>query len=426
MAENVRDVGTFVRDFDLQGSPSGHYYDRVQATGHARVYMGDYIRDQVVINYNYLDLFAAMDLRLAQNTEASEKAAILRLAASIVVVAILNALVRILHPLHSAMRRAMPQMIQDRIPIQRNLLESHALLFEDALGRFDRIDISVVADWTAFHYRLTCVFANKPGYRRVAVADYRLFNRTRSDQLINPRRLPPFDSIFRPNMHLRMSMHFKLSELHIECCPLCGVDKLCESGTRATCKNAKCGSHYRGHVEEHPMKIAFGDAGGDQHQNVRQKLLKDVEENHAPFNRVSVTRQPTTQLPLQTKAAAIADYRTHMISPGVQVRHNQGNIIPQMAQREYGTHTARGGELPRERVWVCLQPGCHQTDGGLWLFSRKDDLNRHAQRHVSYRPLHLCPVVGCHRVGQNGLPRVDKLFEHIRETHRMRDRPRHM
>jgi hypothetical protein len=53
-------------------------------------------------------------------------------------------------------------------------------------------------------------------------------------------------------------------------------------------------------------------------------------------------------------------------------------------------------------------------------FARKDDLNRHIQRHVPNRQLFPCPIPGCHRVGEKGLPRQDKLLEHMRETHRNR------
>jgi len=67
-----------------------------------------------------------------------------------------------------------------------------------------------------------------------------------------------------------------------------------------------------------------------------------------------------------------------------------------------------------------MHPGCLRDDGQLWSFARKDDFNRHVQRHSPFRPLYDCPVVGCRRVGQNGLPRPDKLTEHLRETHRIR------
>jgi len=427
LAESSRDGDTAIRDVDAHRARPGHVYNRVQASGHARMHMGDYINEQVVINHNYLGLFAAMDMRLAQNTEASEKAAILRLAASIVVVVILNALVRVLLPLRSAMRRAMPQLMQNRVPILQNSLDTHAVLFEDALGRFDRIDLHVVANWTAFHYKLTCAFANKPGYRRVAVADYRLFNRNRSDQLINPRRPPPFDSVFRANSHIRMSIHFKLSELYIESCPICGVDKLCESGIETTCKNMQCGSHYRGHVEEQPKKFGCGDIENDQrdsnenHGDVRQEFLQDVKENHAPFSRISVTKQPTMHLPLHENAAATASFRTRMMSSMIQVQYERGDIAPGLAQLEYGARSAHGYERPRERVWICFHPGCVRDDGGPFSFTRKDDFNRHLQKHTLYRPLYDCPVMGCHRVNENGLPRQDKLFEHIRAVHRIRE-----
>lgn len=182
-------------------SRPGHTYDRVQIRDRARVHMGDRFGDQVIINHNYLGLYAAMNMWLAQNTEASEKAAILRLAASIIAVALLDALVWMVLP-------AMPQFMRNRVPALRNVLTTHAVLFEDALGRFNRIDLDVVASWNAFHYQVTCAFVNKPGYRRVAVAGYRIFDRTQSDRLIDPKQPPRFTDVFRTNKHLRMSIHF--------------------------------------------------------------------------------------------------------------------------------------------------------------------------------------------------------------------------
>lgn len=67
---------------------------------------------------------------------------------------------------------------------------------------------------------------------------------------------------------------------------------------------------------------------------------------------------------------------------------------------------------------MCVHPGCLRPDGQLTAFARKDDLDRHVQRHMTHRTLFDCPVPGCIRVGERGLPRKDKLIEHMRETHK--------
>lgn len=65
-----------------------------------------------------------------------------------------------------------------------------------------------------------------------------------------------------------------------------------------------------------------------------------------------------------------------------------------------------------------MYPGC-LSNGHLTSFTRKDDLNRHLALHMPHRELFPCPVPGCIRVGDKGLPRKDKLMEHVK-THRGR------
>lgn len=66
---------------------------------------------------------------------------------------------------------------------------------------------------------------------------------------------------------------------------------------------------------------------------------------------------------------------------------------------------------PRSGQYVCLYPAC----GGR-SFARRYDLERHINGlHNQNRPRFDCPF--CDRRGENGLPRKDKLLEHVRETH---------
>ena len=50
-------------------------------------------------------------------------------------------------------------------------------------------------------------------------------------------------------------------------------------------------------------------------------------------------------------------------------------------------------------------------------FARKGDFLRHVQTHLPTRRLFPCPIAGCRRVGERGLPKADKLVEHMREVH---------
>ena len=282
---------TFAR-LDKRRARPGHSYSQIRIEGHTRVHMGDQIGDQVTINHNYLGISAAMNVRHDQHAEPIDKATVLRLAASIIVLAIANAFLQPLLFLHCTIQRA----VQRRAPSLLNLFGSRTVLFEDALGRFERIDINVVTDWTTFHYNLTRSFLDQPGYRRVAVAGYRLFDRAQDGVLVDPKHPPLFASMFRPRKHIRMSIHFEWSEVSVESCPKCGLERTCEPGIETTCENKNCGLHYRGMVEEHRIEELEDDTTGnnlDGYSNIaRKKLLKDERENPCRFGRISVSKQP--------------------------------------------------------------------------------------------------------------------------------------
>lgn len=68
------------------------------------------------------------------------------------------------------------------------------------------------------------------------------------------------------------------------------------------------------------------------------------------------------------------------------------------------------------RPWICLYSDCF-TNEQPTSFGRKSDLDRHLQTHPVYRVLFPCPVPGCSRVADKGLPREDKLREHMKRHH---------
>lgn len=140
-----------------------------------------------------------MNVHLSQGIDHTREAAILRLAAVIIVAAIANAIVQPFLLLQTALHHATPHAVQRRMTLLSSLFGSRISLFEDALGRFERIDINVTKDWTSFQYNLRRAFADQPGHKRVAVAGYRLFDQAHGTQLIDPRRPPPFASVFMRN-----------------------------------------------------------------------------------------------------------------------------------------------------------------------------------------------------------------------------------
>ena len=72
------------------------------------------------------------------------------------------------------------------------------------------------------------------------------------------------------------------------------------------------------------------------------------------------------------------------------------------------------------RPWVCPHPGCRQRDGRYSSFTRKADYQRHIDRlHVQSPQLFNCTYPGCNRTGFKGLPREDKLRDHLREVHKV-------
>lgn len=61
-----------------------------------------------------------------------------------------------------------------------------------------------------------------------------------------------------------------------------------------------------------------------------------------------------------------------------------------------------------------------QRNGDLTMFTRKADLERHIKRlHEPSPQLYDCFYPGCNRVGFKGLPRADKLRDHLREVHKV-------
>lgn len=289
---------------DVAVVPRGHLYQNTRVRGQARVHMGDHYGDQTTNINNYVDLFAAMDMQRFQDAGCEQKAAIVQLAVSIIAVAIVHTLAQYLRLLSGRIHRAAPYILQRRVPLLLNSIGYKIAIFEDAFGEIKHIDLDVITSWTDFHYDLTCAFKDKAGYRRVAVAGYRLFESTQGRQIIDPKYPPPFAKIFRPKAHVLMSVHFGWEEVPVECCPKCGLEQTCELDWETACKNKQRGFYYRGQVEECRIQEIDDETMPEERattyndrkfaESARKELLKDEREHPGRFKRISVSKQPPT------------------------------------------------------------------------------------------------------------------------------------
>ena len=73
--------------------------------------------------------------------------------------------------------------------------------------------------------------------------------------------------------------------------------------------------------------------------------------------------------------------------------------------------------LPRP-TFLCLYEECANQGVG---FARKADLQRHVDVRHNRATLQLvpCAVEGCHRIGDRGFTRKDKMIDHVREVHKV-------
>lgn len=281
-------------------SSRGHYFHNVLAKDNARVLMGD----QHIVNNNYSDSFEGINIILQRFRDAGpeERAAIVHLAASVIAVAALHAFIQHLFRVVGRVHPAAPGVVKQGMPSLLSKIGYRFAIFEDAFGRIKSIDIDIFTDWTAFHEELTKDFKNKPGHRRVAVAQYRLFDQAYSDHIIDPRDPPPFASLFRPKAHVLMSVHFESHEIpSLIRCPKCRMEQAYERGAETACKSSGCGLRYR--AERAKLKVRQNkdddvrnrsDSHGDGsnislERNARKSVSKAEKDDPARFNRIIVS-----------------------------------------------------------------------------------------------------------------------------------------
>lgn len=114
-----------------------------------------------------------------------------------------------------------------------------------------------------------------------------------------------------------------------------------------------------------------------------------------------------------------------------QARYHQTQC-QQYPQRQYSAHSepgrnaipisqkanGRSQDAPPASWWLCLQQPCANAEV---KFARKADLQRHTQVTHNRAQLQLvaCEYPGCHRRGDYGFTRRDKMIDHMRDVHKV-------
>lgn len=180
-----------------------------------------------------------------------------------------------------------------RLPKQ---ISDELAVFEDALGRFQRIDLRFIDNWLVFRRRLECDFQGTPGSQRILNMEYRLVDRFRGDHIVDPRHPPPFASVFKDGRHVQMSMHFEWHEVSDEQCPKCGLSQECIVNAETIC--ARCKFTYRGQVESSRVE-EDGEDSAPLHgsrsyawDTARLSTYQQDQDKPAYFSRISISRTP--------------------------------------------------------------------------------------------------------------------------------------
>lgn len=262
----------------------GNTYSHVQVLEEARVHLGD----SYTVNNHYSGSIAAAEGHVVARFEVT-KEFLMTLSAFIVLVrTLLQTTTGVFLLLQATMSaRQLAKQIGDETAV-----------FEDALGRCQRIDLRFLDNWSAFRRRLECDFQATPGSRRILKLKYRLFDRAKENFLVDPRHPPLFASLFKQGRHVQMSIHFEWDEVSDEQCPCCGLEQECKLNAETICTG--CKFSYRGQVESVRVEeVEDGEATlaeyfGDSVNNPRP-ISGQEEQRDMPscFSRVTISKQPS-------------------------------------------------------------------------------------------------------------------------------------
>jgi hypothetical protein len=211
---------------------SGNIYNSVGVSADARAHLGDV----VTINHYYDGSTEAKGKQIVARIEITKECFTTFLAAIALVREMLQTATGLLVLLQVTMSAyRLTKQIHDEL-----------VTFEDALGRFQRIDLLFIKDWPTFTQRLESDFHGISGSQRILEMRYRLFDRVKKNYIVDPLFPPPFTSVFKQGRHVQMSIHFEWSEVSDEQCPGCGLVQECKVDAETTC--TQCDLRYRSQV----------------------------------------------------------------------------------------------------------------------------------------------------------------------------------
>jgi hypothetical protein len=289
--------------FELQASSTvkigGNMYSHVRVSNDARLHLGDSI---TINNYNR-DSKEADEEHIVARVEITQEFLMTLSAAVGLVRALLQTttgLFLLLQVTMSAYR--LTKQVNDEL-----------VTFEDALGRFQRIDLLFIKDWPEFTQRLKSDFHGTSGSRRILEMKYRLFDRVKGNYIVDPRFPPPFTSVFKQGRHVQMSIHFEWSEVSDEQCPRCGVVQECKVNAETIC--AECGFNYRGQVENARVEeVEDEEATLDAVNNARPESWQRQRDMPSSFSRVTISKQPARSTKRRPALRTRSERNSHYLS----------------------------------------------------------------------------------------------------------------
>jgi len=289
-------------NFELQANSTvrigGNIYSHVRVSSDARLHLGD----SITINNYHRDPKEDEEEHIVVRVEIVQEF-LMTLSAA---VGLVRALLQTTTGLFLLLQFTMSVY---RLPKQMN---DQLVTFEDALGRFQRIDLLFIKDWPAFKQRLESDFHGFSGSRRILEMKYRLCDRVKRNYLVDPRFPPPFTSVFKHGRHVQMSIHFEWNEVSDEQCPRCGLEQECNADHETIC--AQCGFSYRSQVDgarvEDVEESDESDHEEPEHSDgirpappARPKPERVEADMPSSFSRITISKQP----PIKTKPITIHD-----------------------------------------------------------------------------------------------------------------------
>jgi len=281
---------------------SKNVYSRVRVSNDARVHLGD----SITVNNHYCTSSTEKEEHTVARIEVTEEFLMTLLAAFTLVKELLKTATGLLVLLQVTMSGyRLPKQIGEQLAV-----------FEDALGRFERIDLRFLDSWLAFQQRLESNFQQRPGSRRVLNMSYRLCDRSGGKYMFDPRSPPPFAAVFKQGRHVQMSIHFEWNEVSDKQCPRCELEQGCSADHETIC--IRCGFVYRSEVEDARVEEVEDDGetpvSGDP-AIVRRAVRRRFGQRDTPssFSRITISKPPAAWDPPTLRIAEewLADFFEH-------------------------------------------------------------------------------------------------------------------